>query len=350
MRQKKIIILSILCLLLTDNLLARSPLRRPDKTTPYITTQWEGEKKVHLLRDSHLELFPLFEIYDPLHIQKNILPKTSISFRNNSKKSVKGTVINNLIEHLLKEISQGKTKYKDFIILKNRDFNIKKQAGLLIVKSKEYPFVVKLFMETPHSFIRPYNKGFEPACIFLIGGGATRHMLGFTRIKNAHFIKKRIEKNHHWKNCVDLPRKWFWFPQNQKMITLTGYNIGGYKKIAKKIPSTYAIVVDAINEERTFSFFSPEDRRTAIDLSNFLLCCIDPHINNFMIEKETGKILLIDTEHFPSLAGFKERPRITTYSSWYLHLLFKYVKDRFFRSKNERVSLQKNPRQPFLIP
>lgn len=350
MKRRKYILFFTISFGVCHTIFSRSPLRRPDPSVPYITTQWTGNQKTYQLRDSHLEIFPLFQMYDPQHVSKNLLPQKKITYRNNPKKSVSGKTISAHIESLLKEIQLKKTKYDNFVVLKDRDFNTKKQAGLLVLKSKHYPFVVKLFMENPRSFIRPYNKGFEPACIFIIGGGATRHLLGFTRIKNAQYIKERVQKNYYWKRCVDVPRKWFWLPDIQKTIELTGYNIGGHKKISVSIPSIYAIVADAIDEEKTFSFFSSKDRRTAMDLSNFLLCRIDPHINNFMVEKETEKIVIIDTEHFPSLAGFKERPRITTYSSWYLHLLFKYVKDRFFRSKSERIALQNNPRQPFSIP
>lgn len=348
--RKQFFYLSFLLLLNQNFMNARSALRNIDPTVPYITTQWADQEKTYTLRDSHLELFPLFEMYDKEHVTKNMLPKIAIPFRNNTKNSVSGKILSTLIDELLLEIKAGKTTYKDFTILKNRDFNTHKQAGLLIVKSKKYPFVVKLFMETPQSFIRPFNKGFEPACFFVIGGGSTRHLIGFTRIKNGQAIKKRLLKNYHWKDRVDVPKKWFWLPQEDRTIKLTGYNIGGYEKISIEFPSIYAIVTEAIDAERTFSFFSTQDRREAMDLSNFLLCRIDPHINNFMVEKETGKIIIIDTEHFPSLVGFKDRPRITTYTSWYLHLVFKYIKDSFFRTKSERIALQTNPKPPFSLP
>ncbi len=350
MQNRNQFIIFLIIVFISDSIYTRSALRKIDPTVPYITTQWTDDAKLYTFRDSHLELFPLFKLYDKEHIQNNLLPLTPIAYRNNPKKSVDTKVLSNLIENLLKEVLEGKTIYKDFIILKNRDLNTKKKAGLLIVKSKKYPFVVKLFMETPRSFIRPYNKGFEPACFFVIGGGSTRHLVGFTRIKNAKAIKKRLLKNYHWADRVDVPEKWFWLPKKQKTIQLTGYNIGGHKKITLQMPSIYAIVAQAIDEERTFEFFNSEDRHTAMDLSNFLLCRIDPHINNFMVEKETGKIIIIDTEHFPSLVGFKERPRITTYTSWYLHLVFKYLKDSFFRTKSERIALQTNPKPPFSLP
>lgn len=329
---------------------SRSPLRNRDSLCPKITTRWSTSNKIYQLSDSHLEVNALFHLYDEGHIQQNLLPEGHISFRQNPQQSIKGSVISDLIEELLQEVQAQKKTYKNFTVLKNRDFNTKKQAGLLVVKCNKYPFVVKLFMETPRSFIRPYNKGFEPACFFIIGGGATRHFIGFTRIKNMQRVAQRIKDNPHWKKRVDLPRKWFWLPHKQKTMELTGYNIGGHSKISINVPAIYAIVADEIDIEREFSIFSKQDRKTAIDLSNFLLCRIDPHINNFVVEKQTNKIIIIDTEHFPSLVGFKRRPRITHYTSWYLHLVWKFIKDRFFRSKRDRHNLQTHPFPPFSMP
>jgi hypothetical protein len=329
----------------------RSPLRRPDPLCPVITTRWTDGKKLYRLRDSHLEVNALFHLYDEAHFMENLLPMGELSFRNDPSQSVKGKEISELVEGLLKEIKNKKKKYTNFTILKKRDFNVRKQAGLLIVKCTKYPFVVKLFMETPRSFIRPYNKGFEPACFFIIGGGATRHFIGFTRIKNMHVMRKRLKNNPHWSKRIDIPRKWFWLPKDaQRKMELTGYNIGGHKKISIEVPAIYAVITDEIKVERKFSIFDRKDRRTAIDLCNFLLCRIDPHIENFLVEKETGKIVIIDTEHFPSLVGFKKRPRITRYTSWYLHLVAKFIKDRYFRTKRDRHNLQLHPVPPFSMP
>lgn len=329
---------------------SRSSLRPHDRHTPLIITNWVGDSKKYFLRDSHLEIFPLFQTFDEKHMQDNLLPSGNISFRGEPEKSISGEELSTMIEHLIGEVRRRKKKFRDFIRLKKRDFSRRKQAGLVVVKCKKYPFVVKLFMETPKSFVHPYEKGFEPACFFTIGGGACRHSVGFTRLKNLHSIRERIQHNPHWSKRIDLPRKWFWLPSRERRIELTGYNIGGHEKISINLPSVYAIVADEIKGERTFSIWNSDDRRTAIDLSNFLLCRIDPHITNFIVEKETGLIVIIDTEHFPSLVGLKSRPRITTYSSWYLRLVSKFVKDRFFRSKRERIRLQTHPTPPFSLP
>ncbi len=330
---------------------ARSALRKRDPLCPSITTRWAGQNsKTYFLRDSNLEITPIFHLYDQVFFEENLLPPGQISFRHDTQHSVSGKELSGMIENLLQEVYRGKKTYTNFEVLKNRDFNVSKQAGLLVVRCKKYPFVVKLFMETPRSFIRPYNKGFEPACFFIIGGGATRHFIGFTRVKNLHAIQKRIKKSPYWSERVDTPRKWFWQPEKPKTLEITGYNIGGYEKLTVNVPGVYAIVTDEVKFERDFSIFSAEDRAIAIDLCNYLLCRIDPHITNFLIEKDTKKIAIIDTEHFPSLVGFKKRPRITSYTSWYLHLFFKFIKDRFCRTKKDRRNLQLHPTPPFSMP
>lgn len=343
----------IVLIALNSSVHARSPFRPKDSFVPVITTEWvprDKDEKIYFLRDSHLELNPLFYSFDKEHFEKNRLPKGPITFRNKPEKSVDGKTLNALIEELYAEVQAGKKTFKNFKTLKKRDFTWRKQAGLLVVECTKYPFVVKLFMETPRSFLRPHNKGFEPHCFFIIGGGSTRHLVGFTRIKNAQSIKDRLVHSSYWNERVDVPRKWFWTPKNARWIRLDGYNIGGHTHITTEMPGIYAIIADKIDGEREFHLRSPEDRRTAIDLSNFFLCRIDPHINNFIVEKETGKIVIIDTEHFPTLVGFKKRPRMTSYTSWYLHLLTKYLKDRFGRTKKERRDLQRFPQPPFSAP
>lgn len=333
--------------LIPFTLLCRSALRPRNSYTPLIITNWVGDTRKSYLRDSHLELYPLFGLYDEKHVKENLLPTGPITFRNDPSKSISGKELSDMIEHFVGEVKRRKRKFRDFVTLKARDFCRRKQAGLIVAKCKKYPFVVKLFLETPQGFVRPYQKGLEAGCIFTIGGGSCRHLLGFTRIKNLKTIEKRIKKNAHWSKRIDVPRKWFWLPAREPKMEVTAYNLGGHKEIKQQLPSVYAIIADEIKAERTFTLLNSDDKRTAIDLSNFLLCSIDPHINNFMVEEGTGKIVIIDTEHFPSLVGLKKRPRITYYSSFYMELTTKFVKSRFFRNKKERIRLQTNPTTPF---
>lgn len=68
---------------------------------------------------------------------------------------------------------------------------------------------------------------------------------------------------------------------------------------------------------------------------------MDPHVRNFFIEKETGKLAVIDTEFFPWLLGFRTQiPPVTNYVSWYSQLSIKVAKDKFLTSKAERRKRQ----------
>lgn len=328
----------------------RSALRPRDPYVPFITVSMEGSKKTYFLQDSHLEVSTIFYTFDETSLRNRVLPSGPISFRYEPEKFITGSHLSMLIEGLLKEIKAGKKIYKHFTVLKNEGFNTRKQAGLLVVKTKNYPFVVKLFMETPRAFVRPYNKGFITSCHFIVGGGATRHILGFTRLPNRDSVICMLESSPEWKDRVDLPRKWSWFPKHEEWLVVTGYNIGGHDKIIVKLPAVYAIVADAIEAERTFSMRKGEDTKTALRLSNFLHFRIDAHLNNFMIDKHTKKIVIIDTEHFPTMVGLKERPQIHSYMGFYWSLFKRGVKASLFRSKKERRDMQRNPQPPFSRP
>ena len=70
---------------------------------------------------------------------------------------------------------------------------------------------------------------------------------------------------------------------------------------------------------------------------------MDAHVDNLLLEKETGKIVVIDTEHFPTMVGLKEPITFDTYSSWYLQLSGKCFKDNFLRDKQLRREMQTKP-------
>ena len=311
----------------------------------------EKQNKPYVLRDKNLRYFPLFQTFDYATLKAHELPSGPILFRNstNQKNALSGAELQKLIERFFYEIRQKKTEFTDFLILKNKGFNSKKQAGMIVVKAKKYPFVVKLFMETPRSFIRPYNKGFEPACQWILGGGVTRHLLGFTRIKNLLSVKKQIQTDLFWSQLVDLPRKWFWTPKNYPWILLTGYNIGNHAHAAIALPGAYAIIADAIEPERELHLFNKEDRILAVQLSNFLIGRIDPHINNFIYEKNTHKLVIIDTEHFATMGGFQKPEKINSYLAYYLKLIGKCLKHGYFSTKKERLLLAQND-APFCLP
>lgn len=328
----------------------RSPFRPKSSLEPSITAQWTEDEKSYTLVNSHLQEGPYFNLFDRKHFFAHLLPAQQINYRQSYDKMVQGTILSALIEKLLKEVRQKKTYYEDFIILKQRDFNTHDQTGLIIAKFKHYPFVVKLFIETPKSFVEPLSKGFETSGLFMLGGGVTRHLSGFTRIKNLEYLQRRILSNPYWKNRIAFPRKWFWLPEDAQWIEVIGKNMGPERERSINIPAIYALICDYIDVERMFSLKNANDRHTAMNLSNFLCQQIDPHINNYAVEKITHKIIPIDTEHFPTMVGYSEPPPCTSYLQWYSNLGLKMIKDTLARGKPHRRTLQAQrhwPMDPF---
>ncbi len=323
----------------------RSPHRPRNPETPSIVTHWIGDNKKYTLQDSHLKVGPLFRVFDKDFFYTHLLPQGSIPYRYDNSNSVLGTTLSDCIERFIIEIKQKKKKFADFTILKKRDFNGKRQTGLIIAKFKQYPFVVKIFIETPESFVNPFIKGFEPCCFFIMGSG-NRYLNGFTRIKNLERLQKKIAESSYWSSCVDFPRKWFWIGNNTRWFELTGFNLGPYKSISVKLPSTYAIICDYIEIERSFSLHNKEDTQIALSLANYLQQNIDPHINNYVIEKNTGTIVPIDSEHFPTMVGIQQPPLCTGYIQWYSHLTGKMFYDTFGKSKQDRYESQHKEHWP----
>jgi len=341
-------LLSII-LLLGTIINARSLHRAKDLTIPILKTQWIDSQQYHTLKSYYLQEYPLFGIFDYSHFFANYLPIGPISFRNNPEVTVDGTVLAHLIDELLEEVNQKKRlrklkhkkEFTHFTVLRKRNFNRRKKCGFLILKCKDYPFVVKLSIETPESFTQPYKKGFEPTIFFFMAGGINRHLSGFTRIKNAQHIRNYIAKGN-LSVKFDIPRKWFYIPQRSKWIKLQGTNIGQHKYIDTEIPGTYCIVADAIEYERKFSLLNKNDRKISMYFCNLIDFYIDPHIDNFMVEKGTNKIIIVDTEHFPSITGLTDVNNIyTSQLHWYSDLTIKCLQDMFLRDKETRKYIQR---------
>lgn len=315
----------------------RSIHRPKSASLPRIETRWLGQSSPHYtLRNSHLEEYPLFGTFNKKFFYNHLLPNNAISYRYNPKKSVSGTKLKRIIAKLIKEIKQKKKNLTDFTMIKRSNFNVKKCSGLFIVKFKHYPFVVKVFMETPESFVMHNAKGFEPTFFFYMAGGINRHLLGFTRIKNLENIKKLIENSKKWANKITLPRKWFVLPHQSRWIKIKGENIGRKKKQSTTIPATYCVLSDWIDSERAPSIFNKDDRRTSMELCNFLELAIDPHIDNFIIERSTHKIAIVDTEHFNTVVGIKKKKKFRSYFSWFTYLAGKCLHSMYFRNKAVR--------------
>lgn len=329
-----------------------SPLR-PYDGSPIIVTSWVNKERKHYLQDSHLEIFP-FKTFDRDYFYSHMLPNTPISFRYFPEKKIDPSVLKDAMNTLFYEVRQGRKRhFSEFEVLKDEAFNSRKQAGLLVVRGKSWPlnqFVVKLFMETPRSFIRASNKGLIAICHFIVGHGCTRYMLGFTRLKNLEMIKRMINDSPTWKDKVDFPRKWFWLPNDYPWIHLVAYHISGHERFSIDFPGAYAIIEDAINVDREFSLLKKQDEKTVVGIFNYLSSLMDPHFNNFVIERDTEKIVIIDTEHCPTMVALKEPVHIESYAEWYSYLVKKGLHECFGRTKGERKALHASHIPPYQGP
>lgn len=332
---------SIKVLLFTPSLITlyagRNIYRYHRKEMPRITV-WSSEDKTKFkLTDYNLRPIPLLHVFDKKHFEENLIPKEDISYRNSEQK-ISCAQINNLIENLLNEINKKNKEYTDFKILKGSGFVRHKKCGLLVLKFKNYPFVLKLFIEPPFSFVNPYDKGFE-VTNFFIAGGALRHTLGFTRIKTLNYVKQYVEQKPKWKDHIILPRKWFWLPEKPVWLHIKTHNLGHKKKNLITIPSTYGVIADELMKDSS----KTTDYYELMKLSQNLEHRVDPHTKNFFIEKESGKIALIDTELFPVILGFNEKIKPhNNHVQWYLHLAGKYLKEKAWTFHHERQERQYN--------
>lgn len=323
--------------------LARSPHRLPDPDCPILIVKGQEDVIEYQASSSHFEK-RIFELFDRNFFFKNLFPE-SVSFENNEFLSKQ--IISAHLEKTLFEIAQGKKKFTHFYLIQKKNFNFRKKCGLLILKHKAYPIIVKIFMENPQSFIEPGWKGFEPNFIFFLSGGIGRQLAGFTRVKNRQHVAAVLAKNDYWGCRVTLPRKWFWLPRSTDWITITGKNINEKKSIETKIPAVYVVIADFIDTKEDERYAQIRNKEI-MNLCNFLDMYIDPHENNFIVthsESHGLHICIIDTEHFPSMVGLEEKISFKDHGEWFGFLAFKCLKDAYFRTKKDRKLAQKKEYQ-----
>jgi len=350
---KQIYVASTSALLFISIAMARSPLRPSDPKAPNITIRWEHapEKKL-CITDSHLEVHPIFSINNS-SLEKHFVPQDGIMYtKNKTNMRLDPTTITSLIETLLVQIKQKKKKYTDFTIIKRKNFSFKKQCGLLIVAFNDYPLILKLFVETPRTFFDYHAKGIESICFFYMSGGANRHVTGLTRIKNKERILEKAQKFENWKSSIQIPRKWFWLPNNPKYLQLTGKNIGPHELLQTRIPAVYAIIADCVDTQQKTSLTTQEQSNIILQMSSDLDLFIDAHRDNFVftdeIINEHPKIIVLDTEHFPSIVGIKEPTSFVSYFEWYLALIKRCFFNCYLRHKKSQQTAQLQPHKLLL--
>ncbi|MBA2306598.1 hypothetical protein H0W26_00480 [Candidatus Dependentiae bacterium] len=339
-RQARLIfIITTLCMPYGE---ARSPWRPKDPFMPELHVRYAESKQVYSVRDYSLEYIPIFKKFDRDFFMNNLVSDKEVPYRTNASRCVKGSRLKKLCEEVIYEIRNHKTKpeqLKHFIILKSADFNFRTSSGLIILKYKRYPFVLKLFIKTAETFMK-LSEGIIPKFLFRIGGGINRHLSGFTRVKNSHAIKELIQSSDQWKDSMDVPDKRFILPRCSRWLELRGRYIGPEQECCIEIPAIYGILCDWIKSKRTFSLSNADERTTALSFAQWTGNRVDANIDNFTIEESTGKIVIIDTEHFPTMVGLKDPFECKDYASWYTQLSVKFLKNSFLQDKNTRRELQ----------
>jgi hypothetical protein len=342
-----IFLLTILILFLsgcaTKSRNSRSNLRPLDKKTPKIYVHWaDNNKKVFKRKNSHYQRYPLFETFDQKIFDQNLVPEEGLAYRHDKTKKISKQKIDLAINTLLQEIIQEKKDFKFFTVLQRTNFSRKKKCGLIVLRFKDHPFVLKLLMEQPKTFVNPYCKGFEPITFFFLAGGTNRHITGITRIPNLHYVQQQINSMPKWRNIVHLPRKWYWQPKNNRYITITGKNIrGGHATTT--IPSTFCVIADAIDVREYHNLSQIQRNRIIMDFCHDIKFYIDPHHDNFVVVQankiSASEMWIIDTEHFPSIVGIKKDITFKNHVNWYVYLAKKCFSDTFLRTKKQRKDI-----------
>jgi hypothetical protein len=355
------ILLCNIAFLFSNPIQARS-VHRPEKNYgAYITVKptniekcndWVSVQKIQkypkeyalveegFLESKYLQFDPLINRFNKKRFYEHMLPKQILAFRN-GKGFVDTEILQKKADHLIKELQSGKKKhFKDFSMLTYKDFNFKTQSGMLILKYKDYPFVLKLFIEHPHTIVQPFSKSFQTACQFVLGGNL-KHLTGFTRIDNLLDARAALKKDPEYSVLIDFPRKWYYLPTDENWLKVTWHNKHKKSTTTVKFPSVYGLIADFIevdkDKEKKYKALL---RQKTMEVVNYLHYIIDAHEGNFIFEKNSDKIVIIDTEHFPTLTGLKKEMKATSYLGWYTELMNNFVKTHFLQNKQTQIKAQ----------
>jgi len=337
----------------TMHISCRSIHRPSNPTIPYITVTstnkeyaqvWkksisEKPRSVHKLQNKFLRLKTLKKPFETSDFKKHLLPHGNLKYRKGDG-LIHTSILKIQNEQVLQEILQGKKTFTNFTILKDRDFNYKSLSGLIVLKNKNFPFVLKLSIEYPETFIEPLQKGYEAGFIFMLSGNM-RHLSGFTRINNLENARKALSKDPEYRHYIDFPRKWYWLPKSQPYLNINWHDTHNNHYETIKIPSIYGVICDYIEINRDLQqeeFYTLRD--ISMDVAQYLNFLVDPHDDNFVPEKNSNKIIIIDTEHFPTVAGLENGMNATGYNQWILELAGRTAKRWLWRSKQQRIKDQ----------
>lgn len=324
----------IIILLNLISIFSRSVHRPVHPNDPVLTVRNSKTGETYKMIDSRLQEYAFFNCYNKKHLEKNLLPD-KVNYRYKPDESINGEVLNKKIENFLCELLSKKKKFQDFEILKCTDFNRKKKSGFIVVRFKDYPFVLKLSIETPKTITDFSLRGVQERAIFCMAS-SMRHLAGLTRVRTVEKIKENIDPTNPWYNKLSLPRKWYWLPKNPEYLLITANNLAGKQESYTKIPAIYGVICDEIKLSK-----KRPPAHECLDFCRKLDFILDPHTINFNYDDITGEITIIDTEYFPILMGAREKyHQAQNYVSWYLGLAGEFIVNKFCMLKSHRRNRQ----------
>src|SRR5579864_9466036 len=141
---KKVIISIIIPLLVCMHMDGRSPFRKKDPNTPEIIISWKNSPIEIKHANWVYKKYPLFNAFNKNFFYGHLFPKQSIPAQAPSERSFDAAILDKAVNNLVGEIKKHRQTYTDFEVLKDRNFNYKQKCGLLILRFKNYPFVLKL--------------------------------------------------------------------------------------------------------------------------------------------------------------------------------------------------------------
>jgi hypothetical protein len=304
---------------------------------PRLVTRWLGQAKIYQCTAHYLKKAHILNAFDEAFFYNHQLPHKSIMYRSLPHKTVLGSSLHNALEQAIIELKTGKKRLTNCTVLKDSEFNYDHCAGLIVLKSNQYPFVFKIFVEGPDTFLKPEQKGYKHGYLPVISKGLNRYLAGFGRLKNLEKIHTFLAQHPQWKSHFGLPRKWFWQPSYNRWFEVNGYNFG-QEQFTIRLPSIYAIVADEIVSQVPFKKIKNDYKKTIFAFSKATNFEVDPNLRNFKLEPESGKLIIIDTEHFSSLLGFDKPPQAHGYFSLHVRMGLKAIYECFLKNKNRVIA------------
>lgn len=308
---------------------------------PEIAVQWTDNAAEQYAAKAEYFRPEVFSMFDPAFVQEHLLPMGEITSRN-GRSTMQGSQLSDEIEQTITELRSGKRNLTYFTLIKDKEYHWKHFAGLIVLKSRNHPYVVKLFTENPATFLDAKAKGMQHAAMSRMSGGGNRYLAGFLRLKNLEQARQ-IASTVELPMVLDFPRKWYWLPTHNQTMTVMGRGFGSAKddSYSMQLPSVYAIVADWIETDVPLSYMRTKHRVDILNICHKFNFEIDPNIKNYRIEKGTNKLVLIDTEHYRSLLALNANIPTNSYVTMHLYVAGHALGKGLGSAKPRKIALNK---------